>query len=212
MKVYIFFYTLIVFASVASAEVYKWQDENGMHFTDSPSSVPEKYREKVFDATREQIRNATPQAHSGIPQQNSPAATQNNQDALYQAKLEQKMRAAEAAMQQQHVNAKIVENGFQSLARFLVFWVILGLFLLVIWIATIVDIVRSEFTAPSNKTVWMLLVIFLPLLGMLLYMIFGSSQKSNSESNKVSNKEKQRLELLARLRPIDPKSKDFVIK
>ena len=122
------------------------------------------------------------------------------------------MRTAEAALQQQHINAKVVENGFQSLARFLASWVILGLSLFVLWLIVIVDIVTSEFITPSNKTVWMLLVIFLPLLGMLLYMILGSSQKSNSGSNNVSNKEKQRLELLARLRPIDPKSKDFVIK
>jgi len=208
LKVFIFLYTLVLFTSVASAEVYKWQDENGMHFTDSPSSVPEKYREKVFDATREQIRNVTPQARVAITPQNSPAVIQNNQEALYQAKLEQQMRTAEAALQQQHVNSKIVEKGFQSLARFLVFWIMLGLFIFVIWIVTIVDIVRSEFTTPANKTVWMLLVIFLPLLGMLLYIILGSSQKCNT----ASNKEKQRLELLARLRPIDPKSKDFEIK
>jgi hypothetical protein len=211
LKVFIFLYTLVLFASVASAEVYKWQDENGMHFTDSPSSVPEKYREKVFDAAREQIRNATPQARVAIPPQISPAVIQNNQAAQYQANLDQQRRTAEANRQQQ-LNAKTVENGFQSLARFLAFWVILGLSLFVLWLIVIVDIVTSEFKTSSNKTVWMLLVIFLPLLGMLLYMILGSSQKSNSVSNKVSNNEKQRLELLARLRPIDRKSKDFVIK
>jgi hypothetical protein len=51
---------LLLLTSVASAEVYKWEDANGIHFTDSPASVPEKYREKVYAETREQIQNTAP--------------------------------------------------------------------------------------------------------------------------------------------------------
>jgi len=206
LKVFIFFYMLVFITSVASAEVYKWQDENGIHYTDSPASVPDKYRDKVFAETSEQIKNASPPARIGVTQQNNFIAAQKVQAAVYQANLEQKKHAAEA-MKQQQISAKIVENGFQSLAKFLVIWIMLGLFLFVIWIVTIVDIVRSEFISPSNKTVWMLLVILIPLLGMLLYMIFGSSQKCNS----VSYKEKQRLDFLAQLNPSESKTKDFII-
>lgn len=40
---------MLLFASVArTGEVWKWVDEQGVvHFTDSPDSVPEKYREQI---------------------------------------------------------------------------------------------------------------------------------------------------------------------
>jgi len=86
-------------------------------------------------------------------------------------------------------------------------WFLIGFVLFIAWIATIADIVISEFVVPSNKTVWMLLVLFLPVLGMLLYYLLGLSQKSSTKSYKNKHQE----ELLARLRPRDPKAKDFTI-
>ena len=214
MKIVIILYMFDLFTSVASAEVYKWEDANGMHFTDSPASVPEKYREKVYAETREQIKNTTPQVRVVIPPQISPVVTMQNQAAIYQANLEQQRRAAEAMRQQQAsvlaASTKNLDNAFQSLARFMAFWLIVGFFLFIAWVSTIVDIVRSEFESPSNKTVWMLLVLLLPLLGMLLYYFFGLSQKCSSTSS-TNYVDKHQTELLARLNPRDPKDKDFVI-
>jgi hypothetical protein len=39
-----------------------------------------------------------------------------------------------------------------------------------------IDIVRSEFTG-YNKLVWLLAVIFFPLIGWILYFIIGRKQK-----------------------------------
>ena len=204
-------FILAVLTSVASAEVYKWEDANGIHLTDSPASVPEKYREKVYAETREQIRTTTPQANVGVTQQYNPVATQVNQAAVYQANSEQQRRATEAFNKQQAralaASSKNFENALQPLARFMAIWLMIGFVVFIAWILTIVDIVRSEFTSPSNKTVWMLLVMFLPLLGMGLYYLFGLSQKCSSKCYKNKKQE----ELLARLRPRDPKQKDFVI-
>ena len=49
MRLIIFFVILSVFFVPASyGEMYKWVDEKGtVHFTDDPSSIPEKYREGV---------------------------------------------------------------------------------------------------------------------------------------------------------------------
>ena len=104
-------YTLFLLTSVASAEVYKWEDANGMHYTDSPGSVPEKYRYKVYEETREQIRNSKPQVRSGITPQNSPVVTQENQATINQATLEQQKRTSEAMRQQQ---AKALSNPIES--------------------------------------------------------------------------------------------------
>ena len=46
MKAAVFFFTvLVLFASPLHGEMYRWVDGNGtVHFTDDPSSIPEKYR------------------------------------------------------------------------------------------------------------------------------------------------------------------------
>ncbi|UII20535.1 PLDc N-terminal domain-containing protein [Fulvivirga ligni] len=41
----------------------------------------------------------------------------------------------------------------------------------------LIDVVKSEFTNSNNKLVWVLLIIFLPLLGSILYLTIGRSQK-----------------------------------
>jgi len=45
---------------------------------------------------------------------------------------------------------------------------------LLIW--ALVDILKSEFTG-SNKLIWVLVVILLPLLGSILYFTIGTKQK-----------------------------------
>ncbi|MEM4141291.1 MAG: PLD nuclease N-terminal domain-containing protein [Nitrososphaeria archaeon] len=51
---------------------------------------------------------------------------------------------------------------------------------LIFWIWTLVDIIRSEFPG-SNKVIWILVVIFVPLIGMILYFLIGRKQKLNIE-------------------------------
>lgn len=167
---------LILLTSVASAEIFRWEDANGINFTDDSSSVPEKYRENRFAETNAQSVGTDPHVRVAITQQSRPVANQENQTVVHQANLEHHRRVAEAKKQQQ-INTKDFQTTLQSLAKFIIIWIMLGFCLFVIWIVTIVDIARSEFITPSNKTAWLLLVLLLPLLGMLPYMILGSNQK-----------------------------------
>jgi hypothetical protein len=57
-----------------------------------------------------------------------------------------------------------------------------------------VDIQRSEFYDPPNKIIWFVLLFYLPVLGVILYGIIGSSRKKNV-------KNKYEMELLSRLTP-----------
>lgn len=50
----------------------------------------------------------------------------------------------------------------------------LGFFVLFIW--ALVDILKNEFTG-YNKIIWILLVLFLPALGTILYLLIGRKQK-----------------------------------
>lgn len=53
---------------------------------------------------------------------------------------------------------------------------IIALLFLLIPLIALVDVLRNEFT-DSNKLIWVLLIIFLPFLGALLYLLIGSNQK-----------------------------------
>jgi hypothetical protein len=62
--------------------------------------------------------------------------------------------------------------GFGMLELF----VILFLLGTILCIVALIDILRSEFTG-NNKLVWLLVVIFFPLIGSILYFLLGPKQK-----------------------------------
>lgn len=41
----------------------------------------------------------------------------------------------------------------------------------------LIDIVKSNFKDGTNKLVWVLIVLFAPVIGGLLYLLFGRKQK-----------------------------------
>ncbi len=63
----------------------------------------------------------------------------------------------------------------------LAFVILIPLVILVLWIWTLVDIIKSEF-AGSNKIVWTIIVLLLPLIGMILYYFIGKNQKIKSKA------------------------------
>ncbi len=61
MKKLLFVLLILVFASSASATVYKWADEGGvMNFTDDYSKVPPDYRSKAEEVTMPKTGRSTP--------------------------------------------------------------------------------------------------------------------------------------------------------
>ena len=52
------------------------------------------------------------------------------------------------------------------------FWWLLGVFVVVIWIVSVVDIIRRRHMRTGAKTAaWILLVIMLPVLGSITYFL-----------------------------------------
>jgi len=182
VKTIIIMYLLALLAPVASAEVYRWEDENGMNFSDNPASVPEGQREKTPAEATGQIKNPVPHARSEAPRLRRVAVTQEQQIAAYQDNLEQQRRATVATRQNQAKAAAAglgnVAETFPSLATMVVVCLLLTLFLAIAWVVTIVDIGKSTFITPTIKTVWMVVVILMPGIGMLFYYILGLSQKA----------------------------------
>ena len=46
----------------------------------------------------------------------------------------------------------------------------------ILWIIALVDAIKSEFTG-NNKILWILLIVFIPLLGSILYFSIGRGQR-----------------------------------
>jgi hypothetical protein len=61
-----------------------------------------------------------------------------------------------------------------GLNLFLLF-IIVGMF--AIWIWALVDILTSKFKEDLMQIVWLLVVFFLPFLGVLLYLLIGRTMK-----------------------------------
>lgn len=55
----------------------------------------------------------------------------------------------------------------------------------IFWLYCLVDIIKSEFQG-NNKIIWLLVVIFVPLLGMILYYSFGRKQKITFTSSNLT--------------------------
>jgi len=58
----------------------------------------------------------------------------------------------------------------------LLFAILVGLLVCFMWVIALVDILRSEFEG-NDKVVWVLVVVFFPFLGSILYFIVGRSRK-----------------------------------
>lgn len=56
------------------------------------------------------------------------------------------------------------------------FLMIFIVFTLVLYIYILIDIIKHEFTG-YNKIIWILVLFFFPILGAILYLIFGRSQR-----------------------------------
>jgi len=55
-------------------------------------------------------------------------------------------------------------------------FVIIPLAVIGAWVVALVDILRSNFEG-NEKLLWVLLIIFLPFLGTILYFIIGRNKK-----------------------------------
>lgn len=58
--------------------------------------------------------------------------------------------------------------------------IIMSLCIFILPIVALIDIVKGTFKDPNNKLVWILLVIFLPFIGSILYFTIGKKQKINA--------------------------------
>jgi len=75
---------LVLLASTAYCDTYRWEDKNGIHFTDNPESIPKKYKNKSIAEAREDIKGVnTPEIDTTSTSNSKP----NNQTSTVQNRL-----------------------------------------------------------------------------------------------------------------------------
>ena len=62
----------------------------------------------------------------------------------------------------------------------LLIWTLLSLAGLLCWIFALISIMKSDFRDTNEKTRWMILVILVPILGAILYFIYGRNSRNVS--------------------------------
>ena len=56
------------------------------------------------------------------------------------------------------------------------FWWLLGVFIVILWIYTIVDIIRRRHSRPGSKTAaWILIVLIIPVIGTFIYFLVNGA-------------------------------------
>jgi hypothetical protein len=61
------------------------------------------------------------------------------------------------------------------------FWWLAGVFIVVIWIATLVDIIRRRHTRTGGKTAaWVLVILILPVVGSITYFLVNGAAGSGA--------------------------------
>lgn len=215
---------LILSCSFALGETYKWVDANGMHFTDNPESIPNKYREKVIGEARGGSPAPQSSARESLTSKNIHPRTISDYDTnrvinalqspLNFLKTTSPPKNIEKTLQypfdplKTAYTPKSIEKALEPLSRFVAMVFLISALTFIVWLLILVDIIRSEFKDSSNKTLWIIMVILLPPLGVLLYLIIGLGQKKGG----VSSNDKVRDELVARLHSDKSKDGKFVIR
>lgn len=54
------------------------------------------------------------------------------------------------------------------------------------WLRVLANILKSEFKEPTNKIVWVMILIFLPIIGEILYESISPNQKKKRDKAKVN--------------------------
>lgn len=74
----------------------------------------------------------------------------------------------------------------------LIFWQLSGLFYLGFWAYALFDCVRNEFRGPNQKLIWLILILFAPILGTFLYLSMSGSSKKKEKFQPNFNRSNSR--------------------
>jgi hypothetical protein len=59
----------------------------------------------------------------------------------------------------------------------LIFWQLSGVIYLGFWIYAVIDCLRSDFRASQQQLIWIILIVFAPMVGIFLYLSMSRRTK-----------------------------------
>lgn len=80
------------------------------------------------------------------------------------------------------------------------FLLLIGFALVAVWVWALIDILKSKFKEDLMQIVWLLVVFFLPFLGVILYLLVGRSMKISDAS--ANDDPSTRYDHLAKLKTL----------
>ena len=143
-------------------------------------------RDRIRPYTDEKGRvvytNEHPTAQSDIPNNQNSKATNpliinKNMDSTQKTQVFNPLASPQPLPNYNAIENNILKS-FARIVAFQIVMVIIGSFL---WLFTLIDILRSEFTG-SNKVIWFLTVTFIPILGPILYIAMSRRHKIKPEN------------------------------
>jgi heme/copper-type cytochrome/quinol oxidase subunit 4 len=69
-----------------------------------------------------------------------------------------------------------MDNMIETFSPELLIWQIVMILAIILPIIALIDILRNDFKG-NNKLIWILVILFTSLIGVLLYFRFGTKQK-----------------------------------
>jgi hypothetical protein len=63
-----------------------------------------------------------------------------------------------------------------SISLGLLLWTLLSIPIVLLWVAALVSVLRNDFEG-NDKIVWIVLIVFLPFIGSILYFAIGRSKR-----------------------------------
>ena len=105
---------LVIFVSTAFCETYRWEDQNGINFTDDLGKVPKKYRSRaIAEARKDSTESDSPVATSVQSRNIQPATKQPKQESrLKDNKIPDKNHSQQE--QPQNINNASDGGGYQD--------------------------------------------------------------------------------------------------
>lgn len=70
----------------------------------------------------------------------------------------------------------------------LLLWQLSGLIYLGFWVYALFDCLRNDFRDPNQKLIWVILIVFTPVIGTFLYLSMSRSMKEKREFRPDFNK------------------------
>lgn len=68
------------------------------------------------------------------------------------------------------------------------FWQLLGLTYFAFWVYALYDCVRNDFRDPNQKLIWVILILFAPVIGTFLYLSMNRKTKGRKKFRPDFNK------------------------